>query len=62
MGLNYVNLMSSKQIRFYVDDAKIYRISIHDMNAQYKYSFKNPIIIAASLFASSETLLFHLQV
>jgi hypothetical protein len=40
---------------------KIYKISFYDMNGQYKYSFKNPII-AASLFASSETLLFHLQV
>ncbi len=61
MVVNYVNFMSSKQIRFYVDDAKIYRISFHDTNGQYTYSFKNPII-AASSFASSETLLFHLQV
>jgi hypothetical protein len=37
------------------------RISFHDMNGQYEYSVKNPII-AASSFASSETLLFHLQV
>jgi hypothetical protein len=35
---------------------KYYRISFHDMTEKYKYSFKNPII-AASLFASNETLL-----